>query len=72
MMFECTSYDRGDLALGTIKMVRMVECPRCGGEHEDLEVMRMAQPMEVGIHVFVAWAWCPTMSDPIMLRKGKL
>lgn len=52
-------------------VTEMLECPRCGGEHKDLEISVMAQPMVVGKYTFSAWTWCPVMSDPIMLSRDK-
>lgn len=47
----------------TEQMTRDVDsCPRCGGEHEDLTMERLANPPEW----FGWWSTCPETNQPIL------
>lgn len=44
------------------------DCSRCGGEHENLDFLRLDPPMDVGGVLFTHWALCPTNENPILLK----
>lgn len=46
--------------------VKISNCARCGGTHEDLEFAELSRPMVEAKHTH--WAMCPTVNEPIMLR----
>ncbi len=43
-------------------------CPRCGGEHPDLEVIAFTRPVAHQGMAFGYWAWCPVTLDPILIQ----
>lgn len=50
-------------------------CARCGNEHEDLEFVELARPIELqargdGTFVLVIthWTQCPVTKEPVLMR----
>ncbi len=50
--------------------MKIRNCSRCGGDHDNVETMELAQPFappECAPIVWTRWAPCPTNGQPIMV-----
>lgn len=59
-------------------MSKLMNCPRCGGEH-DIELKELENPLYDPLPsdpknpcVFHFWAICPTKQEPILVRDNNL
>lgn len=52
--------------------VALVACPRCGGDHEQLELQPLDRPADLGgmlgLRPLTHWAPCPTNGQPVLVR----
>ncbi len=46
-----------------------LKCPRCEGEHLSMTYTYFTRPCVVGGERLMAWAWCPTLSEPILMNS---
>ncbi len=54
--------------LSNITVPIIENCARCGGTHENIVFMGLAQPITVGAKLYAHWAPCPTNGEPIINR----
>ena len=52
-----------DAVEGSVPCVRVKDCPRCGGEHWNLDF----KPLDGGGEAATHWADCPETGSPILL-----
>lgn len=53
-------------------VVKVGNCARCGGDHDDVAVFKFKQPFappEAAPIVWASWAECPTTGDPILISE---
>lgn len=56
--------------------VELRGCPRCAGDHEQLELLPLDRPADVGgvlrLRPLTHWALCPTSGQPVLVRDPHL
>lgn len=56
--------------------VELRGCPRCGGDHEQLELQLLDRPADVAgalrVRPLTHWALCPTNGQPVLVRDPHL
>lgn len=52
-----------------VKVIGVLNCARCGGDHKALKYRKLRQPIEDGdTTLWEWWATCPTTGEPILMR----
>ena len=52
-----------------IRVPKLTNCARCGGQHKNLEFTQLKRPVAVLVATFTHWALCPKTKEPILLRE---
>ncbi len=49
-------------------MAKLINCARCGGNHDCIEWERLERPVEDDDGLFEYWSPCPTNGQPILMQ----